>query len=201
MRHTYATAMTDAELMQQVAQGHIAALETLYDRYANLVYSFAMRMVGDPEAAREAARHAFMLVWERRHAFTSTDGFDAWLLGQVHQIGVAELRFRRAAGSRAAAPPGADEVMSDGREVQPDLDVTSELDEHIARKRLLVRRALETLTAEQRRTVELSYFQGYAQEEIARLTGEPLATVMSHLRLSLLRLREVAPRVATHVEG
>jgi RNA polymerase sigma-70 factor (ECF subfamily) len=187
--------------MQQVAQGNGAALAQLYDRYANLVYSFAMHMVGEPEAAREVVGQVFALVWERgRSVDLSQEDFASWLLGQAHHIGVAELRCRRAESPRGGEYTAPNGPHYDIQTVRPDLDLTSPWDERMAQQRHEVRRALETLSREQRRTVELAYFQGYTQDEIARLTGEPVATVASQLRLSLLRLQAMTERDVMRVE-
>ncbi|HWE63915.1 MAG TPA: sigma-70 family RNA polymerase sigma factor [Chloroflexota bacterium] len=184
--------------MRELAQDPAAALAVLYDRYANLVYSFAMRMVGDPEVARDLVRQAFTLVWERRSTFDPRRlTFAAWLLAQAHALGVEAAQHRRANPQRATGLLPGENGDDDAASVLPDLGATSERESVIARRRRQVRDALQTLSKEQRRTLELAYFQGYTQDEIARLSGESSNMVRSHLRLSLLRLREVLQPAGT----
>lgn len=193
--------LDDNALMEWVAQGQTTALEVLYDRYASLVYSFAMRMVGDPEAARGLVERAFLAVWQRSAAFRpERDSCATWLLVLVHQLGVTEVRRRRSRRQRWEGAAGEEADDDEGPGPLPDLLTGGEHEAWVTLRRRHVREALQTLAKEQRRTLELSYFQGYTQEEIARLTGEPLTTIKSRLRSSLRRLREVLELEDARVE-
>jgi RNA polymerase sigma-70 factor (ECF subfamily) len=179
--------LEDGALMAQVATGEVAALAELYDRYGDLVYSFLVRMLGDPRAAGDLLQAIFAQVWERASRFQSDRTvFDRWLLDLAHDLGVEEVRRRRGRRERVEGQEASEDEGVPA--VLPSLRATNEPDRW-AGVRGRIRDALVSLPQDQRRTIELCYFHGYTQEEIARLMGEPLPTVKGWLRLSLLRLR------------
>lgn len=181
--------LEDSELVTWAAKGRQDALDVLYDRHANLAYSLAMRMLGDAEASGELVQEAFLRLWQHAASYQGREGaVVTWLLSLVRSLGVDELRNRRSRPQRGARPSGEDEGVLN---LLPDLQAGDENDGWVPLRRRRIREALQVLSAEQRRTIELAYFQGHTQEEIARLTGEPLSTIKSRLRLSLRKLRTV----------
>jgi RNA polymerase sigma-70 factor, ECF subfamily len=186
----------DDELITAVASGDHPALLTLYDRHGRIAYGLAYRILGDAGAAEEAVQDAYLRVWRRASTFdASRGGARSWLLTIVHHCAIDLLR------RRAGAPPvvaGLDE-MADRRSVP---DAWSEVSGRIESER--VRTAVETLPGEQRRAIEMAFFDGLTHREIAERDGLPLGTVKGRLRLGLRRLSgllaEPAPGVAAPAE-
>ena len=170
----------DDQLIAAVARGDHPALLALYDRHGRVAYGLAYRILGEAGAAEEAVQDAYVRVWRRASTFDpSRGGVRAWLLTIVHHCAIDLLR------RRAGAPPiaaGLDEVAE--RQAAPDAwsDVVSRLE------RDRVRAAVAALPGEQRRAIELAYFDGLTHREIAEQDGVPLGTVKGRLRLGLRRL-------------
>ena len=170
----------DDELITAVARGEHPALLALYDRHGRVAYGLAYRILGDAGAAEEAVQDAYLRIWQRASTFdASRGGARSWLLTVVHHCAIDLLR------RRAGAPPvvaGLDE-MADRRSVP---DAWSEVSGRIESER--VRTAVETLPGEQRRAIEMAFFDGLTHREIAERDGLPLGTVKGRLRLGLKRL-------------
>ena len=170
----------DDELIAAVARGDQPALLALYDRHGRVAYGLARRILGDSGAAEEAVQDAYLRIWRRAATFdASRGGARSWLLTIVHHCAIDLLR------RRAGAPPvvaGLDE-MADRRSVP---DAWSEVSGRIESDR--VRTAVETLPGEQRRAIEMAFFDGLTHREIAERDGLPLGTVKGRLRLGLKRL-------------
>src|SRR5438067_2467358 len=142
----------DDELIAAVARGDHPALLAQYDRHGRAAYGLAYRILGDAGAAEEAVQDAFLRVWRRAATFEATRGaVRPWLLTVVHHCAVDLLR------RRAGAPPhvaGLDEIA----QRQPVADAWSDLAGKFERER--VRTAVAALPGEQRRAIELAYFDG-----------------------------------------
>jgi RNA polymerase sigma-70 factor (ECF subfamily) len=170
----------DDQLIAAVAQGDHPALLALYDRHGRVAYGLAYRILNDAGAAEEAVQDAFVRVWRRAASFDPARGVGrAWLLTIVHHCAIDLVR------RRAGAPPvvaGLDEVAE--RQAVPDAwsDVAGKLESE------RVRGAVATLPGEQRRAIEMAYFDGLTHREIAERDGLPLGTVKGRLRLGLRRL-------------
>ena len=171
---------TDNELITAVTRGDHPALLALYDRHGRVAYGLAYRILGDAGAAEEAVQDAYLRVWRRASTFdASRGGARSWLLTIVHHCAIDLVR------RRAGAPPvvaGLDE-MADRRSVP---DAWSEVSGRIESER--VRTAVETLPSEQRRAIEMAFFDGLTHREIAERDGLPLGTVKGRMRLGLKRL-------------
>jgi RNA polymerase sigma-70 factor (ECF subfamily) len=171
---------TDGELLARVAAGDDTALGALYDRYSGLAMGLAYKVLADRGQAEDVVQEAFLSVWRRAASFDAVKGSPrGWLMSIVHNASIDRRRgrFRRQQ----------DEVDIDDhawRLAEDDVwdDVSRQLD------REQVRRALAEIPKEQRETLEMAYFGGLTQAEIAAQTGEPLGTVKSRARLGLRRL-------------
>ena len=183
----------DDELITAVARGDHPALLALYDRHGRIAYGLAYRILGDAGAAEEAVQDAYLRVWRRASTFdASRGGARSWLLTIVHHCAIDLLR------RRAGAPPvvaGLDE-MADRRSVP---DAWSEVSGRIESER--VRTAVETLPGEQRRAIEMAFFDGLTHREIAERDGLPLGTVKGRMRLGLKRLSSLLAEPASGVVG
>jgi RNA polymerase sigma-70 factor (ECF subfamily) len=186
-------AADDNELIAAVARGEHPALLALYDRHGRVAYGLAYRILGEAGAAEEAVQDAFLRVWRRAATFDASRGaVRAWMLTIVHHCAIDLLR------RRAGAPPvvaGLDEIVE--RRSVPDAwhEVAERLDQE------KVRTAVATLPGEQRRAIEMAYFEGLTHREIADRDGLPLGTVKGRLRLGLRRLHGLLAETAPGIEG
>ncbi len=172
---------TDAELLAGVTAGRLGAFEVLYDRYRLIAYSIALRITADPTAAEDVVQDAFISAWRNAANYVEARGsVKVWLLAIVHNRAVDAIRRRRPTTelpAQEAAPTAAFTVPDVWPEVAAHLDA------------LTARAALATLSDGQRTALEMAYFGGLTQREIADRTGAPLGTIKSRMRLGLLALR------------
>ncbi len=174
--------LADEEVMQLVQRGDPRAFELLYDRHGGAAYSLAYRIVGKQVAAEDVVQEALLSIWRSRLRYDQTRGsVRTWILGIVHNRAIDGLR-RSSVHDRRRESLDVVEERFEARE-RTDVEVARR-DE--ARS---VRGALETLPAEQRRALELAYFGGFTQTQIADLTGEPVGTVKGRMRLGLEKMR------------
>ena len=171
----------DRQVLARVANGELNALEALYDRYRAMAYSIALRVTGDASLAEDVLQDAFLGAW--RHAGRYAEGrgsVKTWLLAIVHHRAVDAVRRRRPTN----ALPETEDVTPAAL-TAPDLwgEVAADLDADT------VRAALDVLPEVQREAIELAYFGGLTQQEIATRTGAPLGTVKGRMRLALLAMR------------
>ena len=172
---------TDEQLVASLAEGEPSGLAVLYDRYRTLAFSLSLRITGDGALAEDVVQEAFLGVWRNAGRYATARGsVKTWLLAIVHHRAVDSLRRRRAAEELPDPdlPPPVSLVLPD---IWPE--VAGRLD------RQVVARALLTLPAVQREALELAYYGGFSQQEIAARTGAPLGTVKSRVRLGLIALR------------
>lgn len=165
----------------KIADGALAALEDLYDRYKTMAYSIAYRITTDATLAEDVVQDAFLGAWRNAGLYVTGRGsVKTWLLAIVHQRSIDAIRRRRPANEL----PELDVPFPEALTV-PDVwaEVSASFDA------VTVRAALDALSDVQREALELAYFAGLTQQEIARRTGAPLRTVKSRMRLGLLAMR------------
>ena len=176
-----AAVLSDEALARRLARRDVRALEALYDRYSRVLYSLALKMLADPEAAEEIVQETFLRLWQRPASYVPERGrLLSWLLGVTHHRAVDRLRRRR-----LELRYSSDHRLAEPSRLPPDPE-----DELLASLRgEAVVRALSTLPEAQRVAVELAYVHGMTQAEIAATLGEPLGTVKTRLRLAMQKLR------------
>jgi RNA polymerase sigma factor (sigma-70 family) len=171
----------DREVLQRVAAGQLDALEALYDRYRTMAYSIALRITADASLAEDVVQDAFLGAWRNAGRYAeSRASVKTWLLAIVHHRAVDAVRRRRPTvelPEREDVPPPQLTLPDLWHEVAGRLDVEA------------VQVALRTLSDVQREAIELAYFGGLTQQEIAARTNAPLGTVKSRMRLGLLAMR------------
>lgn len=173
---------TDEELCRELGKGGTWALEVLYARYAGLVFGISRRMLASSEEAEDLTQEIFIGL-QRQCGFDSTRGsMSAYLAIQTRSRALDRLRSRRSR-LRMQERMGADERQPDPPSTPLDL-LTLE------RNAQRIREALRALSEDQRRVIELAYFEGLSQTEIAARLQSPLGTVKSWTRKGLLALRE-----------
>ncbi|HEX2188596.1 MAG TPA: sigma-70 family RNA polymerase sigma factor [Longimicrobiaceae bacterium] len=174
----------DCELVRRMAAGDQAALAALYDRWSTLVHSVAARRVADAEDAAEVVEEVFWQAWRQAGEYREGRGAVSTWLGMIARSR-AHDRLRSRRRERETETPAGLAVLQ-GFPAADDPALGAER----AERRDLVERALGTLPADQREAVELAYFRGMSQSEIAAHTGQPLGTVKTRARLALQKLRE-----------
>ncbi len=181
----------EASLLARMVRGDEGALRMLYDRLSSLAYGMALRIARNPDAAQDAVQEAFLRVWRRADTFDPERGrARPWFLRLVRNVAIDQLRSRGVRG-RAEMEKSHD-ASSDIPSEQPD-DIAAR-EERAAR----IRSALAGLPPDQRRAVEIAYFEGLSHSEIAEREGMPLGTVKTRIREGVLRLRAYIVRSEGH---
>ena len=170
----------DHKLIKQVVRRDQRAFLALYERYSSRVYTLILHMIDDRMLAEEVLQETFLRMWNRAEQYNHERGsVFFWLLGIARHTALERLRFE------SHRP-----VLSDGNEPTPILENIPEPEStsEEARWRSLYL-ALQSLPEEQKNVIELAYFQGMSQGEIAEMLSLPLGTVKSRLRSGMMRLR------------
>lgn len=177
-------ARVDQEAVRRMAGRDPDALAELYDRYARLIYSFALRIVGDQAEAEDVVQDVFSQAWAQAPRYQASRGaVAAWLLTISRSRAIDRLRARRA---RPDSEPADDSQLRGLVDPAEPHDAGVFTREQIAR----LRGAMGSLPVLQRVAIEMAYFEGLTQSEIAARIDEPLGTVKTRVRLALLKLRE-----------
>ena len=169
--------------VRQLAEGQQNALMALYDETNSLVYTLALRILGDATEAEEITLDVYVQVWQNATRYDASRGtVPAWLITMARSRAIDRVRLRtnRARHEESRA------VFPDFAAVQP----TPEQGILIGQQQLLVRSAVAALPAEQREVIELAYFSGLSQQEMAARLGQPLGTIKTRIRLAMQKLRK-----------
>jgi RNA polymerase sigma-70 factor, ECF subfamily len=174
---------SDAALVHRLLQRDVLAFEQLYDRHSRIVYGLVLRILQQASTAEEVVQDVFLQLWRSAGHYQSARGpFVPWLLTLARNRALDTLRLksekqRRREDQTEELPP----VVT-----MPDFE--GSLDEQRRAKR--VRELMASLNPQQKRAIELAYFEGLSHSEIANALKEPLGTVKSWIRNGLLRLKE-----------
>lgn len=167
----------DASLLAELQSGNQPAMATLYDRYSRLVYSVALRVLREPTAAEDVLQEVFMQLWRNPDSFTAARGaLGAWLAVVARNRSIDVLRRRRTATSVDDLP-----LVAPG-------NLADEAERNTLMQR--ARASIQQLPREQRKTLEMAFFDGLTHSEIAEMTGDPLGTVKTRIRTALLSVRK-----------
>jgi RNA polymerase sigma-70 factor (ECF subfamily) len=171
----------DRAALVRIDAGALDALEELYDRYKTMAYSIAFRITADGGLAEDVLQEAFLGVWRNAGRYAPGRGsVKTWILAIVHHRAIDAIRRRRPTSELPEGPgvaPAAFTIPDIWTEVAAELDAET------------VRAALGSLPDAQREAIELAYFGGLSQQEIATRTDTPLGTVKGRMRLGLLAMR------------
>ena len=172
--------------MQAIGAQDVRAFETLYDRYARLVYSTAYGVLEDAQSAEDVVQEVFVRLWKAPQRYVAERGrFLGWLLSVTRNRAIDEYRSRRrrTSNERQIIDQPAGELIA-SESPQGEFHRVELVDQ-----RALVREALETLPEEQRMAIALAYYKGMTQSEIAKALDTPLGTVKTRIRLGMQKLR------------
>src|SRR5579875_2616441 len=167
----------DSVLLERVRRGDESAMAALYDRYAKVVYSVSLRVLRDVPAAEDVLQEIFMQVWRNPGSFLETKGsLGGWLAVVARNRAIDSLRRRR--------PTDQVEEVA----LASPFNLAEEAERNSLMER--ARSAIVHLPTEQRKTLEMAFFDGLTHTEIAEMTGDPLGTVKTRIRSALLSLRK-----------
>jgi RNA polymerase sigma-70 factor (ECF subfamily) len=170
----------DADLLRLLQEQPRAAAAALYDRYGRIVFSVALRIVGDRGVAEEITQDVFVASWRSAGRYRPEQGsLVTWLLAITHHRSIDELRSRRQKARARESTLEAETFM--GAAGDSDLEV------HLLQA--AVRAAMADLPPAQRQVIELLYFGGLTRQEAANHLRTPLGTIHTRLRLGMARLR------------
>ena len=170
-------------LITEIARGDRDAFARFYDLHAALVHTFALRLLRERGEAEEVVQDVFVQVWRQAESYSTERGTpQAWLITMTRSRGIDKLRSRRRRDEMVRPAESADRLSE---------PVVPESASGPAEARATIGGALSDLPATQRSVLELAYFDGLTQSEIATRLGEPLGTVKTRMRSGLERLRGV----------
>lgn len=180
----------DDDLIARMARGDRAACAELYDRFSRPLFSIALRILQDTAEAEDVIQDVFVALWEKASAFDASRGSAfGWAVTLTRNRAIDRVRTRR----RRSMLLG-NSLPEDLPGGSPSADPDSAGDLIFKEKSSAVRAALATLPAEQLRALELAFFGGLTQQEIAARLSEPLGTVKARIRRGLLKLRDTLAR-------
>ena len=174
--------LTDQELVSEISDQNRDAFAALYDRYGRRVFGMAARLLGDAVSSEEVTQDVFLRVWNRANSYAPEKAkFTTWLFRIAHNRAIDEMR-KKGRDKNRNADDIADHYDLESSDISPSEFAVAN-SEYAS-----VRKALAKLPDPQRQVVELSYFKGMTQAEIASQTGQPLGTVKTRMRLALRKL-------------
>ncbi len=167
----------DSSLLSLVQRGDEPAMAAIFDRYSRVVYSVSLRVLRDSAAAEDVLQEVFMQIWRNPDGFVSTRGSLAgWLAVVSRNRSIDALRRRRPTESVDDIP------------LASSFDLASESEQNFMVEK--ARGFIILLPPEQRKTLEMAFFDGLTHSEIAEMTGDPLGTVKTRIRSALTTLRK-----------
>lgn len=170
--------MTDAAIVAGIRSGDESSLALLYDRYSRVVYSVALRVVGDTGQAEDILQEIFLQLWRNPDSFDASRGnLGPWLSVIARNRAIDAIRKRKPQDDIA------DVVLASSTNIEEEADRN--------RAGEKVRAALAQMPPAQKQALELAYFEGMSHTEIAEKTGEPLGTIKTRIRSGLIALRSV----------
>jgi RNA polymerase sigma-70 factor, ECF subfamily len=176
---------TDAELLQQMSRGDEAALGTFYDRHATLLFSIAIKVVGDVHEAEEVLQDGLRMVWERSAVYDTSLGQPlSWAVVIIRNKAIDRLRARKRRSDGLARL--AQEALTDLPEDPAGAASGHPCEGTITR----LHGALAILPRDQTVAIELAFFNGMSQTEVAARLGIPLGTVKARIRRGMITLRD-----------
>jgi RNA polymerase sigma-70 factor (ECF subfamily) len=171
------SAQDDAALLSLVQKGNEGAMASLFDRYSKVVYSIALRVLRDPASAEDVLQEVFMQIWRNPNGFIATRGsLGGWLAVVARNRSIDALRRKRPS------------EQVDDMALASNYNLANEAERNSLMEK--ARGVIRLLPMEQRKTLEMAFFDGLTHSEIAEMTGDPLGTVKTRIRSALTSLRK-----------
>lgn len=169
--------LDEVDLIERILSGDETAMADIYDRYSGIVYGVALRVLSDAGAAEDVLQEVFLQLWRNPKSFDANRGkLPAWLAVIARNRAIDHLRKRPAEEGIENLP------------ISTGVNLESEAARHLAVEK--IRGTLSRLPQEQRRALEMAFFEGMTHTEIATKTGEPLGTIKTRIRTGLLAVRK-----------
>ncbi len=169
--------LDDASLLSLVQRGDESAMASLFDRYSKVVYSVALRVLRDPASAEDVLQEVFMQIWRNPDGFVATRGsLGGWLAVVARNRSIDALRRKRPT------------EQVDDMALASNYNLADEAERNSLMEK--ARGVIQLLPVEQRKTLEMAFFDGLTHSEIAEMTGDPLGTVKTRIRSALTSLRK-----------
>jgi RNA polymerase sigma-70 factor (ECF subfamily) len=188
------TSYSDETLLRLINRKDIRAYEALYDRHAQVVFNLVMRIVRDRAVAEELLQEIFWQVWQKAEQYEGAGSVAAWLYRVARNKSLDFLRHQRARPQMAASEL---EMLERSLRLASS---SAESEAEQAWRRQQVTQALESIPGEQRLCLELAYFEGMSQREIAEQTRTPLGTIKTRMRIGMEKLERIL-RAVGYIEG
>jgi RNA polymerase sigma-70 factor (ECF subfamily) len=184
--------MTDSELILGVIKRERRAFDLFYERYAQIIFNLCVRILKDEAEAQDVLQEIFLQIWREAERFdASRASVKTWLFTIARSRSLDRYRSRKTVTSRLEDNAEDQIQQIPGKE---DLQSKSVMQQYVGS-------ALSRLSKEQRLVLELSYYEGLTQEEIAARLNEPLGTIKSRIRAALMKLRSLFSGDETNVEA
>ena len=184
--------MTDSELILGVIKRERRAFDLFYERYAQIIFNLCVRILRDEAEAQDVLQEIFLQIWREAERFDATRAsVKTWLFTIARSRSLDRYRSRKTVTSRLEDNAEDQIQQIPGKE---DLQSKSVMQQYVGS-------ALSRLSKEQRLVLELSYYEGLTQEEIAARLNEPLGTIKSRIRAALMKLRSLFSGDETNVEA
>lgn len=172
-----ASTMDDLALLSGIRSGRQDAMTAFFDRYSRMVYSVAMRVLNDSSEAEDVMQETFIRVWQNPGAFTAGRGsLGGWLMVVTRNRAIDRLRRRK--------PTDPTDMFT----LPSSISLANESERVFLLEK--VRNVMAALPEEQRKALEMAFFEGRTHSEIAEKTGEPLGTIKTRIRLALIAIRK-----------
>jgi RNA polymerase sigma-70 factor (ECF subfamily) len=177
---------TEIDLLRRTGQGDRQSFEQLYERFSGVLFSTAYRVLNSPEAAEDVLQDVFIQIWEKAPLYDPERGKPlTWAVTLTRNKAIDRLRSVQRRNRLQ------DEVEQEAQSFE-QFDERNSLDAvESIEKGQLVREAIKKLSPDQRQAIELAFFSGLTQTEIAERLGEPLGTVKARIRRGMMKLRDV----------
>jgi RNA polymerase sigma-70 factor (ECF subfamily) len=176
---------TDEALLLRIVQRDADAFEQLYDRHATAVYSLLLRIVRETATAEELLQETFWQLWQKADQYEGSGAVAAWLYRIARNKALDQLRRQQARPQPAHATTGTLERIEAPRRRGVEEQV------NLLLNRQHIQLALEQIPVEQRQCLELAYFEGMSQQQIAEHTQTPLGTIKTRVRMGLSKLEHI----------
>jgi RNA polymerase sigma-70 factor, ECF subfamily len=188
--HTTPDSPTDIELLQAIRKGDSTALGELYDRHARLVYSLALRILKVTSDAEEVTQDTFFQIWRQADRIDPARGTTlAWLVTVARSRAIDKLRARKKLKGEVGDENVDRDTFNSLLLCNPRATAWDALQSQ--ERADLVGRALSEIPDDQRQALELAYYEGLSQSEIAEHLKEPLGTIKTRVRLGMKKLRDI----------